>query len=60
MSDTKGATGAKGKDDADGDGTLDYTLKSLLEQAVNDESWEPDRKKRERFVAELDKAMDSL
>jgi hypothetical protein len=37
-----------------------YTLKDLLEQAKNDESWEPDEKKRERLVKELERALDYL
>lgn len=38
----------------------DYSLKELLEQAKNDESWEPDEKMRERLVKELERALDYL
>ena len=39
---------------------LDYTLKDLLEQAIHDESWEPDEKKRVQLVQELERALNYL
>jgi hypothetical protein len=45
---------------SDQDNALEYTLKDLLEQAKDDESWEPDKEKRERFVAELERALNYL
>ena len=39
---------------------VEYTLKELLEQAMRDESWEPDEKKREQLAAELERAMNYL
>ena len=37
-----------------------YTLKDLLEQAMGDESWEPDEAKRRQFTAELERALNYL
>ena len=31
----------------------DYTIDELLEEAVNDQSWEPDAEKRAALVAQL-------
>ena len=38
----------------------DYTLRDLLEQAKNDESWEPDEKKRELYANALERALNNL
>ena len=38
----------------------DYTLKDLLEQAKNDESWEPDEEKRKQLAAELERTLNYL
>ena len=46
--------------DRDNNGNIEFTLKDLLEQARNDESWEPDRKKREQLTAELERALNYL
>ena len=47
-------------DNANNKTDAEYTLKELLEQAKNDESWEPDEKKRERLTAELERALNYL
>ena len=39
---------------------IDYTLKDLLEQAMGDESWEPDEEKRKQFTSELERALNYL
>jgi len=39
---------------------MDYSLKDLLEQAKNDESWEPDEEKRKQLVAELERTLNYL
>ncbi|MDR1204658.1 MAG: hypothetical protein LBL26_04140 [Peptococcaceae bacterium] len=38
----------------------DYTLEELLERAKKDESWEPDEKKREQLVRELERTLNYL
>jgi len=38
----------------------EYSLQDLLEQAKDDESWEPDREKREQLVKELERALNYL
>ena len=40
--------------------TTDYTLNELLEQAKNDESWEPDEKVREQLVTELERVLNFM
>ena len=42
------------------DENLEYTLEELLEQARNDESWEPDEEKRKVLVAELERTLNYL
>ena len=38
----------------------DYTLQDLLALAKEDESWEPDKEKREQLVKELERALNYL
>ncbi|MCL2122138.1 MAG: hypothetical protein FWH28_07810 [Clostridiales bacterium] len=38
----------------------EYTVKDLLEQALHDESWEPDAEKREQLVQALERSLNYL